>query len=211
MLAQEHDFSPYYHSPEDTLAHLNPPYLAEAARAVAATVGHLAVRTATPTLSIDSAEVVEGDSGQSDALFTVTLAPAAAETVTVSFATADETATAGADYLASSGSITFAPGETSHTIAVPVLGDTEVEDLERFSVLLSEPIGAALGDRWGTGTIVPDEHELRVSSVSVWEGDAGQHQAVFSVSLWPACSDTPCPDQVTVSYATQDGGASAGR
>lgn len=69
--------------------------------------------------------------GPSTFSFTVTLAEATRLPVTVAYATADGTATAGSDYTAASGKLTFAPGETSKTIAVPIIGDTVVEADER--------------------------------------------------------------------------------
>ena len=74
-------------------------------------------------LSIADAEATEGEDQTLD--FVVTLDPAAAQTVTVDYATADGTATAGDDYTATSGTLTFDPGETSQTIAVPITDDTE--------------------------------------------------------------------------------------
>ena len=68
---------------------------------------------ALPTLSVANAKVVEGDAGTQDLAFTVTLSAAAAGPVTVRYVTADRTATAGADYAATSGTLTFAAGQTS--------------------------------------------------------------------------------------------------
>ena len=82
------------------------------------------------TMSINDVTVTEGDSGTTDAIFTVTLAGATSLPVTVDFATAGGTATAGIDYVATSGTMTFAPGETSKSITVPVIGDMLLEDLE---------------------------------------------------------------------------------
>ena len=78
----------------------------------------------TPSLSIADASVTEGNSGTTTANFTVTLSAAATSTVTVNYATANGTATAGSDYVAASGTLTFTAGQTSKTIPVTVNGDT---------------------------------------------------------------------------------------
>ena len=73
--------------------------------------------------------------------FTVTLSAASAREVKVNWGTADGTATAGSDYTAGGGELTFAPGETSKTIAVEVLGDDTNEENETLKVNLSNPSG----------------------------------------------------------------------
>ena len=85
--------------------------------------------------------------------FTVTLARAAAGTVSVDYATADGSARAGADYVATSGTLTFAPGERSKTIPVAILDDTHDEDEETFTVALSNASGAVIADGHATGRI----------------------------------------------------------
>ena len=88
-------------------------------------------------------EIVEGDSGTTArAEFTVSLAAAATQQVSVSYATADGTAEAGSDYESVSGTLTFSPGETSQTVTVTVNGDDEAEGDETFSLgLTSTPDG----------------------------------------------------------------------
>ena len=110
-----------------------------------------------PSVSISDARVVEGNSGTTNAIFTVSLSAPSPNPVTVSYATADGTATSPADYTASSGSLTFAPNETSKTIAVPVVGDALAEPDETFSVNLSNASNATIGDPQGIGTIANDD------------------------------------------------------
>ena len=86
--------------------------------------------------------VTEGNAGTTAATFTVTLSAAATFPVTVNYATANGTATAGSDYTAASGTLTFAPGQTSKPITVTVNGDTAVEPNETFFVNLSAPTNA---------------------------------------------------------------------
>ncbi len=93
-----------------------------------------------------------------DFVFTITLSNAVGHTVTVSYATANGTATvADGDYHADNGLVTFLPGDVSQTVVVTVVGDNDQEPDETFSVLLSSPQGANLGDASGTGTILDDD------------------------------------------------------
>jgi len=111
-----------------------------------------------PTLTINDVSVTEGNAGPANASFTVTLSPTASGTVTVQYATANETATAGADYTATSGTLTFNAGEGSKTVPVSVLGDSVFEGNEAFVVNLSNPTGGAvIGDGVGRGTILDDD------------------------------------------------------
>ncbi len=112
----------------------------------------------TPSISIADTTVAEGNSGTSNATFTVTLSKAATTPVTVTYATANGTATAGADFTGSTGTLTFNPGVTSQTVTVKVTGDTAVEPTETFTVTLSNPTGATIS-RGGTatGTITNDD------------------------------------------------------
>ena len=93
--------------------------------------------------------VTEGNSGTTDAVFTVSLSEPSDQTATVHYATQDRSAIAGSDYLATSGTLTFAPGQTVQTISVPVVGDRLGEEVEAFDVILSNPTGAILHDYLG--------------------------------------------------------------
>ena len=75
----------------------------------------------------------------------------------MAYATADGTASAGSDYQSASGELRFAPGETEVAISVPVLGDTTPEADETFTVTLSSPSNAELGQTAATGIIVDDD------------------------------------------------------
>jgi hypothetical protein len=111
-----------------------------------------------PQLSINDVSLKEGDSGASPFSFTVTLLPASKLTVTVRYATADGTATtADNDYSTTSGTLTFAPGETSKTVTVQANGDTKYEPDEAFYVDLSGASNATIARSRGTGTIVNDD------------------------------------------------------
>ena len=110
-----------------------------------------------PDVSIADALVTEGDIGFSGAVFDVTLSHDTSETVTVSYATADGTATAGDDYQAASGVLTVAAGDVSARITVLVNGDGIDENDETFTVTLRDASNAALVDATATGTIVDDD------------------------------------------------------
>ncbi len=113
-----------------------------------------------PTLSINDVSVAEGNSGTQTATFTVTLSAASSSAVTVSYATASSgtnAATSGTDFVAATGSLTFAAGETTKTISVTINGDATYEPSETFVVNLSSPSGATLADSQGQGTINNDD------------------------------------------------------
>src|SRR5205807_7778293 len=109
---------------------------------------------AQPVVTINDVAKAEGNGGTTPFSFTVSLSNPSYQTVTVSYATADGTATtADNDYLAASGTVTFAPGQTSKTITVSVVGDKKVEPDETFFVNLTGATNAMLppGSK-GTGT-----------------------------------------------------------
>jgi CSLREA domain-containing protein len=125
-------------------------------------------------LSISDASVIEGNSGQTSALFTVTLTSATSGTgiVTVDYATADGTATVSDnDYQATSGTLTFTAGQTTQTISVPVNGDTKVEPDETFFVNLTNPVNVRISDGQGIGTIVNDD-SITIADLSLALADA---------------------------------------
>jgi len=160
-----------------------------------------------PSISIDDVAADEGDSGTTDFVFTVTLSKTSDSEVRVDYATADGTATAGDDYVATSGTLVFAAGEVSKTITVQVNGDEAVESDETFFVNLSNPVNATISDDQGQGTIQNDDEELTLSinDVAQDEGDSGTTDFVFTVTLSSSSSQ-----EVRVDYATADGTATAG-
>ena len=107
--------------------------------------------TTPPTILIADAEGFERAEASVD--FTVTLDRASTDTVTVDYRTSPGTATEGADYTATSGTVTFAPGDTAKTISVPIVDDDVEDSGETFTVTLSNPAGATLGNHTATGTI----------------------------------------------------------
>lgn len=154
---------------------------------------------------------LEGNTGTTAFLFTVTLSAAYDVPVTVDFATADLTpdeqywygpgATAGVDYTATAGTVTFNPGQPlTHDIVVLVTGDRVGDWDELFFVNLSNPSFAQLTSTQALGYIVDDEPFVSIGgSGAVVEGNSGTKTMTFTVTL-SASSDAP----VTVTYATQD-------
>lgn len=119
--------------------------------------------SSTPRLTVNDIRVAEGDSGTTTARFTVTLSAASARPVTVEYVTADGTALAGSDYEAASGTLTFAPGETSKNIDILVRGDLIAENNETFAVTLRNAVGAALAKSSGFAIIDDDDGVADVS------------------------------------------------
>ncbi|MEX2031306.1 MAG: Calx-beta domain-containing protein, partial [Dehalococcoidia bacterium] len=97
-----------------------------------------------PRLSVNGTTVTEGNTGAPTAVFTVHLSAPSSLPVSTSYATADGTASAGSDYQAKSGTLTFAPGETTKEITVPITEDELDEENERFAVALADPVNATI-------------------------------------------------------------------
>ena len=167
-----------------------------------------------PTLHISGPAIVDEAAGT--VTYTVTLSHPSAGTVTVDYASADGSATAGSDYTATSGTLSFAPGQTSLTITVPISDDGVYEGEETYSVGLSNPTGgAAIGTASVTSTIVDDGRALPgggtanddrpqvsgVSSPSVSEG--GDLDFVVTLSH-------PSSTPTTVTLTPADGSGTLG-
>ena len=154
----------------------------------------------TPALTIADANATEGD-GQ--VTFTVQLNVASSLAATVDWATTDGTATQGADYEKTTGTLTFAALETEQTITVPLLDDALDETDETFTVTLTNAANAALDDTEATGTIADndDTPALTIADAKAAEGD---REITFAVTLG-AVSGL----EVTVDWTTADGTAIA--
>ena len=138
--------------------------------AMAAPVSHFRVNA--------NVSLTEGDAGVTNMTFTISYT-GTKNNVSVDWATANGTATAGADYAASSGTATFtAAGATSQTITIPVIGDLLDEANETFTVNLSNPQPPAIADittATRTGTITDNDPtpSLTINDLSLTEGNAG--------------------------------------
>ncbi len=116
-------------------------------------------------LSVADAEATEGrDSAMT---FTVTLSPARSSQVTVRYATSDGSARQGSDYTRRSGTLTFAAGETTKTVSVPIIDDSVEDDGETFTLTLSSASGATIVDATATGTIRNTEVAPQVTAVEL--------------------------------------------
>lgn len=106
------------------------------------------------SLSTDSVVVSEVDAGTTRAEFTISLSHPLTSDVVINYQTSDGTATQGADYVLSSGSVTFAAGEVSKVVSFDILDDADVEDFEQFSVDLSIVSGTAEFEGGTTNTTI---------------------------------------------------------
>ena len=157
-----------------------------------------------PSLSINDVTVTEGNTGSTNATFTVTLSSASGSPVSVDFFTSNGTGAEPGDYTAVNGTLNFAPGQVTRTITVPVNGDTSPEPNETFFVNLSNATNADIADGQGLGTITDDDSAttptLSINDVAVTEGNSGSTSASFTVTLSSASSNT-----VSVDFFTSNG------
>lgn len=165
-----------------------------------------------PSLSINSISATEGSDpvNTKPFNFTISLSQPLASPVTVHYTTSDGTASVfDHDYLPTSGILTFAPGQTTQVISVPVIGDNKVEPDETFYVdLAGASSNATLANTQGIATIKnddPGQANIYISSVSKAEGNTGSTQFAFNVIL-----DRAASSNVIVKYSTADGTAIAG-
>ena len=160
-----------------------------------------------PSISIADVSRAEGNSGQADLTFTATLTNPSSQPVTVAYATQDGTATtAGSDYAAATGTLTFDPGATTESVAVKVNGDNTFEPNEGFTINLSSPTNASITDAIGAGTITNDDAQptISIADVTASEGNSGTTNFVFTLSL-----SNPSYQTITVNRQTQDGTATS--
>ncbi|MEX2147519.1 MAG: Calx-beta domain-containing protein [Candidatus Rokuibacteriota bacterium] len=125
----------------------------------------LQLDTGEPTLRLANTRVTEGDAGTTQAVFTATLSAASAETVTVDMETSNGTAKA-ADFVATTGRLTFAPGTVRQTFTVAVKGDTAVEADETFFATLTNPINATLKRARAKAILVDDDAAAAAAAVA---------------------------------------------
>ena len=120
----------------------------------------------TASLSIADASRLEGDRNTSTVVVTVTLSSPSASQVTVAYSTGGGNATAGSDYQSKSGTLTFAPGQTTMTISIVIVGDrTRGEGNETFLVTLANAVGASITDNQAVVTILDDDGAVRAGAV----------------------------------------------
>ncbi len=159
-------------------------------------------------MSVNAATRIEGNSGQSTMTVNVKLSNQSLETVTVDYQTVNDTATAGADYVATSGSLTFAPLTTTMPVTVQVIGDTLAEAHEKFFVRVSNPTNAQIAaNPDGVATITDDDvPEISIAATaSITEGNTGVDNVAINVTLSQSHEES-----VWVSYITSPGTAQPG-
>ena len=128
--------------------------------------------------------------------------------MSATYTTSDGTANSGSDYAATTGTVTFAPGDpATKTVTVPVNGDTVDETNEDFHVTLSSPVNSSVSGGPGTGTITDDDGPaISIANVTVPEGDSGTTMQNVTVSL-----SAPSPQAVTMDVSSADQSAIAGQ
>ena len=158
-----------------------------------------------PSISVRDAVVVEGNAGTTQATFVVALSAQSAQTVSCSFTTSNGTATAGSDYVATSGAVSFAPGEVEKPVVVLVNGDTVDEAQETFFLDISNVQNATVGSSRGTGFIIDDDGPtISINDVSVTEGNSGTKAATFTLTL-----SAPSVEPIAIRAITTPGTATA--
>jgi predicted extracellular nuclease len=156
------------------------------------------------TVSIADAQVVEGDSGTVNLVFTLTRSSGTAP-FDVTVTTGDDTASDGSDYAANSQVVHFNADETTATFTVTVNGDTDVEGDETLFATLSAPTnGATIGTGTATGTITTDDFPpvgmISIADAQIVEGNSGTSLLVLTVTR------TGGTRAFDVNFATANGG-----
>lgn len=159
------------------------------------------LQSVSPKISISPATILEGDFGTSFAEVVVTLSNAtSSRSVSVNYATLDGSARgAGEDYVATSGTLTFLPGESQKMIRIEIVGDRGIEADEYFLVQLTNVVNGIGKDLTNVVTIQNDDFppSIFVEDTDVVEGSGGVTVATFNIGL-----TIPLPYGVVIRYAT---------
>ena len=158
-----------------------------------------------PNVSINETSTINEGNGSVD--FTISLSSSAApHKVVVNYATADGTATQGADYTNTVGTVTFEPGVTTKVISVPILNDELDEVDETFKMNIQSASPGIITASQSSATILDDDPppSVSINDVSILEGNSGIRNLSFNVSLSAASGK-----QIVVSYTTADDTAKA--
>jgi VCBS repeat-containing protein len=163
-----------------------------------------------PTIAINDPAVVNEAAGT--VTFNVTLSNPSYQTITVNYATAGQTALSGSDFTAASGTVTFAPGQTTQTIVININNDNIYEGAETFKINLTGATNATIADNLGIATIIDngtgaggtDNDTPTVSIAAITVSDQVGGYAIFTVALDKASSTA-----TSFSLALASSGASA--
>jgi serralysin len=163
--------------------------------------------TGKPQISINDMSILEGETGTTAGRFVVSLNRKSAAKITVKYATANNTALAGEDYTARTGTVTFLPGETRKVISIPIIGDQKVETDENFWVNLRSPVNAVINDNRARGTIRNNDllPVLNITGGEVTEGNSLTKNLPFTVNL-----NKPSTETITVNFSTSNNTATSG-
>ncbi|HYW72638.1 MAG TPA: Calx-beta domain-containing protein [Pyrinomonadaceae bacterium] len=151
-----------------------------------------------PFLSVNGIRAAEGNSGTKVFTIPATLSVASTQTISINYATADVTAIAGSDYVATSGTLTFPPGTTTQNIVVTVNGDTTVEPDETFLLKMSNPVNISSFTSQATVTIANDDTTFQFSSPTYSGGENSKSVTVTATRLGDVSTTA------SVNYSTSD-------
>ena len=196
---------------EDALDEANESFFIVLENAVNATItdsegkGTITDNDDPPALTVADETIEEGTGGSKTLSFTLTLSAVSGQTAKVAYATANDTATSTADYTHTTGTATFAPGETTKQVQVPIKTDSMDEVNETFFLVLSSPSNLTMPETpKATGTITDDDAlpTLKINDIGVKEPKTGTANAVFTISLSSISGKT-----VKTNWKTVDGTA----
>ena len=155
-----------------------------------------------PSLTVADASVVEGTSGTTNLTFNLTLSYAATGTVSVAYYTANGTAFALTNYLATNGTVTFTAGQTTGSVLVPVVGGTNVGPNLTFNLYLTNIVGASLSRTQAVGTIINNNSSSggTTNIVSGWPTNLFAPYVDFTA--WPPYDIIGAATNTGLRYAT---------
>lgn len=159
-------------------------------------------------LFVSDPTLVEGDSGQKLAVFDLVLSRPAEASITIEFETADITATAGSDYIATSGSLTFAAGQDRASVSVPVLGDTDAEATKTFALNVTTPPTVSVDQKGLSGeAVILDDDNAPGPVISIDQSTVAIENSSDPLNFVVTLSEAS-EEPVTVSFQTGLGSAS---
>jgi len=159
-------------------------------------------------ISIEPTTTTQEGQAPNEAIFTVNLSRLSDRLVAVEYKTVNDTAVAGLDFVGQNAFLSFNPGETVQTIHIPIIDDSDIEPVETFKVLLSNPNRAIIQAAESTATIRDNDGSptLYMNALQITEGNSGTKEAIFNFTIWPTATTA-----AQVDYATMNGTAQAGK
>ena len=162
-------------------------------------------------LLVSSLTVTEDAGSTPQAVFEVRLSEPSATPITLAYTTSDASALAGQDYTTTAGNLTFAPGETLQTVAVPLIGDTVPEANEFFNLVFTPTGDIANGVEGavGTATIIDDDTDSALPEISITAGEVVESPNTTPVLRFYVRLSEPASDTVDINYRTLQGESAA--